>query len=75
MLKASAPQNSTRRGSWCFVAVLDSRTPSHLSFDDNSDGLRWRHKMGDIGCIVDRRSDIEQICCTLIGQFRMFEWL
>jgi hypothetical protein len=74
MLKASAPQNSTRRGSCCFAAVLDSLTPSHLLFDLTSKGLRWRHIMGDIGCVVDRRSEVEQICCTLIGQFRKSEW-
>lgn len=73
MLKASAPQNSTRRGSWCFVAVLDSRTPSHFLFDLTSKGRRWRHIMGDIGCVVDRRREVEQICCTLIGQFRTFQ--
>lgn len=33
MLKASAPQNNTRKGSWRFAAVLDSRIPSHLLFD------------------------------------------
>lgn len=49
MLKASAPQNNTRKGSWCFVAVLDSRTPSHLLFDGNSNGLIGRYSMGDIG--------------------------
>ena len=48
MLKASAPQNSTRRGSWCFAAVLDSRIPSHLLFEGNSDGFKWRYSMGDI---------------------------
>ena len=48
MLKASAPQNSTRRGSWCFAAVLDSRVPSHLLFDWASNGLIWRHDTGDI---------------------------
>lgn len=73
MLKASAPQNSTRRGSCCFVAVLDNRTPSHLLFELTSKGLRWRHIMGDIGYGVDRRSEVEQICCTLIGQLRKFE--
>jgi hypothetical protein len=48
MLKASAPQNSTRRGSCCFDTVLDSRTPSHVLFDLASKGLRRRHIMGDI---------------------------
>jgi hypothetical protein len=44
MLKASAPQNSTRRGSWCFVEVLDNLNPSHLLLDGVSHGLKeWQN--------------------------------
>ena len=52
MLKASAPQNSTRKGSCCFDAVLDSRRPSHLLFDGDINGLIGRHSMGDIGVLL-----------------------
>lgn len=72
MLKASAPQNSTRKGSWCFAVVLDSRIPGQLFPGGNNNDLIGRHSMGDIGCVVDRRSEVEQICCTVIGQFRRF---
>jgi len=34
-------------------------------------GIVW----ATFGCVVDRRSEVEQICCTLIGQFRKFGWL
>ena len=70
MLKASAPQKSTRKGSCSFAVVLDSRTPRHLLLDGNHNGLReWRSR-GGIGFVVDSRSEVGQICWTLIGQAR-----
>lgn len=50
MLKASAPQKSTRRGSCCFVVVLDHRTPIHILLDANTDGLTRQGRRSGIGC-------------------------
>jgi hypothetical protein len=68
MLKASAPQNSTRRGSWCFVEVLDNRNPSHLLLDGKRHGRRGLQSLGGIGPVVVCRSEVESVCSTLIGQ-------
>jgi hypothetical protein len=68
MLKASAPQNSTRNGSWCFVEVLDNRSPSHFLLDGNSHGRRGLQSRGGIGPVVVCRSEVESACWTLIGR-------
>lgn len=59
MLKASAPQKSTRRGSWCLAVVLDSRIPSHLLLEGNSKGFRRWHNWGGIEVVGDGRSEVE----------------
>lgn len=71
-LKASAPQKSIRRGSCCFVAVLEHRMPSHLLLDAINVGLKRCGRRSGIlwALVMVRRSEVEWICTTLIGQMR-----
>jgi hypothetical protein len=52
MLKASAPQKRTRRGSWCFdvvVLVLDHRSIFHFGICGSmTAGLTCRKRQGGI---------------------------
>lgn len=48
MLKASAPQKRIRRGSCCFVAVLDQRTLVTRVLQESRIGLVLVKKRGDI---------------------------